>query len=120
LRSVPPGPSMEKIILWLTFPWFSQTKAYPSVPITCCHPSVSFRVIAPLETALQHRPQYLHVSPSRVVYEDGNTEDLFQVMPDEVENFSEADLLGLTREEALKLHEELVYTANLMSEMVVA
>lgn len=56
----------------------------------------------------------------RVLYENGDPEDLFQVMPNEVESFSEADFLGRTREEALTLQEAMTYTANLLGGLQVA
>lgn len=52
---------------------------------------------------------------ARVMYEDGSIEDLFQFIAS-VESYSESDLLGLKREEALHLHKEGCYGTNLPEE----
>ncbi len=55
----------------------------------------------------------------RVIYDDASVEDLFQMVPG-VESYSEDDLLGLTKDQALQLHEELVCSEYLLDEVLPA
>ncbi len=52
----------------------------------------------------------------RVIFDDASVEDLFQLVPG-VESYSEDDLLGLTRDQALALHQELVCSEHLLNEV---